>query len=81
MPVLANSAISQDANQDAYQAESQKIRERFEHSHNGQAAIHERSNLTDSLINELWNQVSSGSTDRLCIAALGGYGRQSGHCL
>ena len=77
MPVLANSAISQDANQDAYQAESQKIRERFEHSHNGQAAIHERSNLTDSLISELWNQVSPGSGDRLCIAALGGYGRRA----
>ena len=57
MPVLANSAISQDA----YQAESEKIRERFEHSHNGQAAIQERSNLTDSLISELWNQVSPGS--------------------
>ena len=77
MPVLANSAISQDANQDAYQAESQKIRERFERSHNGQAAIHERSNLTDSLISELWNQVSPGSSDRLCIAALGGYGRRA----
>ena len=53
MPVLANSAISQDA----YQAESEKIRERFEQSHNGQSAIRERSNLTDSFISELWNQV------------------------
>ena len=73
MPVLANSAISQDA----YQAESEKIRERFEQSHNGQAAIRERSNLTDSFISELWNQVSPGTPDRICVAALGGYGRRA----
>ncbi|MGH9504653.1 MAG: [protein-PII] uridylyltransferase [Terriglobales bacterium] len=73
MPVLANSPISQDA----YQDESEKIRGRFEHSHNGQAAIRERSNLTDSLIGELWNQISPGSPDRMCVAALGGYGRRA----
>ena len=73
MPVLANSAISQDA----YQAESEKIRERFEQSHNGQIAIRERSNLTDSFITELWNQFSPGSSDRICVAALGGYGRRA----
>ena len=50
MPVLANSSISQDA----YQTEADKIRERFERSHNGQAAVRERSDLTDSLIGELW---------------------------
>jgi [protein-PII] uridylyltransferase len=73
MTVLAHSAISQDA----YQAESEGIRERFGRSHNGQAAIQERSNLTDSLIGELWNQFSPGSPDGLCIAALGGYGRRA----
>jgi [protein-PII] uridylyltransferase len=73
MTVLANRAISQDA----YQTESESIRERFERSHNGQAAIRERSNLTDSLIGELWNQFSPGSPDRICIAALGGYGRRA----
>ncbi len=73
MTVLANRAISQDA----YQTESESIRERFERSHNGQAAIHERSNLTDSLLGELWNQFSPGSPDRICIAALGGYGRRA----
>ncbi len=73
MTVLANRAISQDA----YQTESESIRERFERSHNGQAAIHERSNLTDSLLGELWNQFSPGSRDRICIAALGGYGRRA----
>ena len=73
MPVLVNSAISHDA----YQAESEKIRERFERSHNGQAAIRERSNLTDSFISELWNQFSPGAPDRICVAALGGYGRRA----
>src|SRR6476469_7508913 len=73
MPVLANSAISQDA----YQAESEKIRGRFERSHDGQAAIRERSDLTDSLLAELWNQFSPGSPDRICVAALGGYGRRA----
>ena len=71
--MLANSAISQDA----YQFESEQIRKRFEASSNGQAAIRERSNLTDALIGELWNQVSPGSSDRICVAALGGYGRRA----
>ena len=75
MPVLANSSISQDA----YQKESESIRRRFEQSRDGQAAIRDRSNLTDSLIRELWNQslTASGGADRLCVAALGGYGRQA----
>ena len=75
MPVLANSSISQDA----YQKELDSIRGRFEQSHDGQAAIRDRSNLTDSLIRELWNQspTASGGSDRLCVAALGGYGRQA----
>ncbi len=73
MTVLANRAISQDA----YQTESESIQERFERSHNGQAAIRERSNLTDSLIGELWNQFPPGSPDRICIGALGGYGRRA----
>lgn len=71
--MLANSVISQDA----YQAESEKIRERFERSHDGQAAILERSNLTDSLLGELWNQFSPSSPDRICVVALGGYGRRA----
>ena len=71
--MLANSAISKDA----YQAESEKIRGRFERSHDGQAAIGERSDLTDSLIGELWNQISPASPERICVAALGGYGRRA----
>ena len=75
MPLLANSSTSQDA----YQKESENIRGRFEQSHNGQAAIRERSNLIDSLIRDLWNQspAASAGSDRLCVAALGGYGRQA----
>ncbi len=75
MPLLANSSTSQDA----YQKESENIRRRFEQSHNGQAAIRERSNLIDSLIRDLWNQspAASAGSDRLCVAALGGYGRQA----
>ena len=73
MTLLANSAISQDA----YQAESERIRERFERSHDGQAAIRERSDLTDSLIGQLWNQFSPALAERICVAALGGYGRRA----
>jgi len=75
MPVLANSVILQDG----YQIESEEIRGRFERSHNGQAAVRERSNLTDSLICDLWNQScgDSAGSDRICVAALGGYGRRA----
>ena len=75
MAVLANSSISQDA----YQTESDNIRERFEQSHNGRAAVCERSDLIDSLICELWSRYSAGSpgSDKICVAALGGYGRRA----
>src|SRR5713101_7369732 len=75
MPVLANSSISQDA----YQKESENIRERFERFHDGQAAVRERSNLIDSLIRELWSQslAASAGLDKICVAALGGYGRRA----
>src|ERR1700694_509346 len=75
MPLLANCAVAQDA----YQNEAQRIRDRFERSHDGQAAIRERSSLMDSLICELWDQLAPGATgpDRICVAALGGYGRRA----
>ena len=75
MPVLTNSSISQDT----YQTESEKIRRKFEQSFNGQVAVRERSSLVDLLISELWNQFSAGSSepDRICVAALGGYGRRA----
>jgi len=73
MPVLANSSISQDA----YQKESEGIRERFERSHDGLAAVRERSDLIDSLICELWGQSSAAGVGGVCVVALGGYGRRS----
>src|SRR6202162_3393258 len=75
MAVLANSSISPDA----YQTESDNIRERFEQSHNGRAAVRERSDLIDSLVRELWSRYSAGSpgSNKICVAALGGYGRRA----
>ncbi len=75
MPLLVNSSTAQDA----YQRESASIRGRFEQSHDGQAAIRERSNLMDSLIRELWSQspAASAGQDKICVAALGGYGRRA----
>lgn len=73
--MLANSSVTQDA----YQKESDNIRERFEQTHDGQAAVRERSNLIDSLIRELWTQTSAAAAgaEKFCVAALGGYGRRS----
>ncbi len=75
MPLLVNRSVSEDA----YQSESEKIRARFEQSHNGLAAVHERSNLLDSTIQELWSQSTGdrGEQQKICVAALGGYGRRS----
>ena len=69
MTLLANSSISHDA----YQAEEDGIRERFARSHDGQAAVRERSNLIDSVIRELWNQFSpavAGEDLRSCDGRL-----------
>ncbi len=75
MPLLANSSVSSDT----YLQQSQTIREGFEHSHDGQAAVRQRSDLLDFLITELWNQAcaEAGVPDRIAVAALGGYGRRA----
>src|SRR6202047_354569 len=65
--------------QELYAEESAKIRERFEASGDGKAAIRRRAFLIDSVVIELWHEVS-GSGDPLdgfCIAAMGGYGRRA----
>ena len=65
--------------QELYAEESAKIRERFEASGDGKAAIRSRAFLIDSVVIELWHEVS-GSGDPLdgfCIAAMGGYGRRA----
>jgi [protein-PII] uridylyltransferase len=75
MPLLVNSSILQDS----YDRESEKIRERFEQSHDGHAAVRERSDLIDSLIRELWNEplIGNAPNNKVCVAALGGYGRRA----
>jgi [protein-PII] uridylyltransferase len=62
---------------DTYKYEFERIRTRFEQSQSGPDAIQERSDLLDSIITELWNQdfVSSASSERVSVIALGGYGR------
>src|SRR2546428_14013022 len=65
--------------QDLYRSEAEAIRKRFDGSRNGQAAIRERSDLIDTVITQLWNgdrEVAAGS-ERLCVIALGGYGRRA----
>jgi len=75
MPLAAGSLGLQDQ----YRSESEAIRKRFDGSRNGQAAIRERSDLIDTVITQLWNgdrEVAAGS-ERLCVIALGGYGRRA----
>src|SRR5947208_2612063 len=65
--------------QDYFKKESEKVRARFEDSHNGKAAVRERSDLVDKVATQLWNS-ATGSAERLenlCVVALGGYGRQT----
>lgn len=62
-----------------YDAETEKIRRRFEESGNGQQAVRDRSDLLDAIITQLWSselEVVAGE-ERLCAVALGGYGRRS----
>jgi [protein-PII] uridylyltransferase len=65
--------------QDLYADESARIRKDFEESGDGKAAIRDRTALIDSVVIELWNEVT-GLTDPIkgfCIAAMGGYGRRA----
>src|SRR5438132_4214213 len=65
--------------QDFFKAESEKIRARFEDSHNGEAAVRERSDLVDKVTTQLWDSAieSSEELGNVCVVALGGYGRQT----
>ncbi len=64
--------------QELYAEESARIQKRFEEIGDGKAAIRDRTALIDSVIVELWNDVTaaSGSIEGFCIAAMGGYGRR-----
>ena len=65
--------------QDLYAEESARIRKDFEESGDGKAAIRNRSALIDSVVTELWTEVTgtSGAVAGFCIAAMGGYGRRA----
>src|SRR5713101_1763372 len=65
--------------QELYAEESAKIREHFEASGDGKAAIRDRSSLIDSVVIELWNEVTTAGNplEGFCIAAMGGYGRRA----
>jgi [protein-PII] uridylyltransferase len=65
--------------QELYVRESGGIRQRFEESHDGQAAIRERSALLDTIVGQIWGGTSeeAAGRERLCVAALGGYGRRA----
>ena len=71
MSLLANTL----AVQDIYASESEKIRMAFARSHDGEAAICQRSALVDSVIRQLWNSEPGAESAHLCVAAIGGYGR------
>jgi [protein-PII] uridylyltransferase len=65
--------------QDFYTDESARIQKHFEESGDGKAAIRERTSLIDSVVIELWHEVtgSAGPIEGFCIAAMGGYGRRA----
>src|SRR6266436_8593990 len=65
--------------QELYAEESAKIREHFEASGDGKAAIRDRSSLIDSVVIQLWNEVTAAGNplEGFCIAAMGGYGRRA----
>src|SRR6266699_5644295 len=65
--------------QELYAEESAKIRGNFEDSGDGKAAIRARSSLIDSVVTELWNEVTATGDplEGFCIAAMGGYGRRA----
>src|ERR1700686_3437822 len=64
--------------QDLYAEESARIQKRFEEVGDGKAAVQDRTALIDSVITELWNEVTaaSGPIEGFCVAAMGGYGRR-----
>ncbi len=64
--------------QELYAEESARIQKSFEDTGDGKAAIRDRTALIDSIVIELWNEVTSsgGPIDGFCVAAMGGYGRR-----
>src|SRR6266850_3394273 len=65
--------------QNLFRSECEAIRARFEESHNGQAAVRERSDLIDKVTMQLWSSAmeSAERLEKVCVVALGGYGHQT----
>jgi [protein-PII] uridylyltransferase len=65
--------------QDLYAEESARIQKCFDETGDGKAAIRDRTALIDSVVIELWDEVTSanGPMEGFSIAAMGGYGRRS----
>ena len=58
-----------------YAAEAGKIRQKFEATGNGLAAVEERAALVDSVLRQLCRGFFAAEVTGVCLAALGGYGR------
>ena len=65
--------------QELYAEESAKIQKHFERTGDGKAAVRDRAALIDSVVTELWVEVTAagGPAQDFCIAAMGGYGRRA----
>ncbi|MBZ5721532.1 MAG: [protein-PII] uridylyltransferase [Acidobacteriia bacterium] len=73
MSLLANGLVVRDI----YRGESEKIGKTFEASQDGGAATRARSALVDTVILQLWNSDLAAGSERLCVIAIGGYGRRA----
>ena len=74
MPVASTSSL-----RDYYAAESVRIEREFEATSDGRKATENRSSLVDEIILELsreFLQADSDSIQKVCLVALGGYGRR-----
>ena len=65
---------------DVYPAETARIRQEFQSSGDGRAAVLGRSALVDTLVAQLyreWISTDLGGPENFCLVALGGYGRRA----
>jgi [protein-PII] uridylyltransferase len=65
--------------QDLYAEETARIQKQFEETGDGKTAVGDRSALIDSVVIQLWNEITAanGPIAGFCIAAMGGYGRRA----
>ena len=65
---------------EVYPTETARIRQQFERTGDGRAAVLERSALVDTLLARLyrdWMSTDLAGPENLCLVALGGYGRRA----